>query len=343
MHRGHLSGYSGSTMFRFLQSLQHPEWFHGQGKTPPFFEGWYYKIVDPTERHRLAVIPAIFLSEESEQQHAFVQVLEGETRSATYHRYPSQAFEWHETPFRVSVGSNVFGLDHLSLDIDTAERSVFGEIAFENTKPWPVSWFAPGIMGPFAWLPFLETYHGVLSLDHTLRGTLRVDGQSVSFDGGRGYIEKDWGASFPSAWVWLQTNHFSQPGTSLTASIARIPLGPFRFPGFIVGLWHQGRLHRFTTYNLSRIEHLHIGSSTLEWTLRSPRVRLEIIATRAEGALLRGPSKVDMGVRVPETLSAEVWVRLAVLSRGQLTTVFQDTGRHAGLEIVGDVERLLRP
>ncbi len=324
----------------YLDTLRHPERYHGQGKAPPFFEGWYFKIVDATERHRLAIIPAIFLSAESEQQHAFVQVLEGESRSVTYHRYPSEAFAWHDRPFQVSVGPNRFGLDWMSLDIHSPERTIHGQIALENIMPWPVTWFSPGIMGPFAWLPFLETYHGVLSLDHSLSGSLEINGRSVSFDGGRGYVEKDWGTSFPSAWVWLQTNHFSRPGTSLTASVANIPIGPWRFPGFIVGLWHDGRLHRFATYNLSRIERLEVGGTTVSWTLRNRDERLEIVATRAQGGLLRGPSKVDMGVRVPETLGAQAEVRLSVLRAGEAITVFHDTGRHAGLEIVGDVALL---
>lgn len=29
----------------------------------------------------------------------------------------------------------------------------------------------------------------------------------MDFSGGRGYIEKDWGQSFPAAWVWLQINY----------------------------------------------------------------------------------------------------------------------------------------
>ncbi|MCW5857485.1 MAG: hypothetical protein KIS63_04285 [Caldilineales bacterium] len=27
-------------------------------------------------------------------------------------------------------------------------------------------------------------------------------------------MEKDWGQSFPAAWVWMQTNHFGAAGTS---------------------------------------------------------------------------------------------------------------------------------
>jgi hypothetical protein len=31
--------------------------YHGHGKRPPFFEGWYYKLVSADETQRYAVIP----------------------------------------------------------------------------------------------------------------------------------------------------------------------------------------------------------------------------------------------------------------------------------------------
>ena len=46
----------------FLQTVRHPAWYHGHDASPPFFEGWYYKLVDRTEAHRFAIIPGIFKS-----------------------------------------------------------------------------------------------------------------------------------------------------------------------------------------------------------------------------------------------------------------------------------------
>lgn len=41
-------------MIRWLRSTLHPAVYHGHGKEPPFFEGWYYKLVDASEHHRQA-------------------------------------------------------------------------------------------------------------------------------------------------------------------------------------------------------------------------------------------------------------------------------------------------
>jgi hypothetical protein len=195
-------------------------------------------------------------------------------------------------------------------------------------------------MGWYAWVPFMECYHGVVSLDHTIRGTLTVDGTTIDFGGGRGYIEKDWGQSFPEAWVWFQTNHFQQPGTSITASVAIIPWIRRSFPGFIIGLWHGSTLYRFSTYSGAQIEQLETTDQQLNWTVKGKLLRLEMTAVRTEGGLLHAPTTVDMGRRITETLDATVRVTLHSIRKDRSHLVFEGVGRCAGLEAVGDLQRL---
>ena len=327
-------------MIRFLRSALHPAAYHGHGKKPPFFEGWYYKIVDATEEQRFAIIPGVFLSDDPDRHHAFVQVLDGQTGHSTYHRYPPQEFWAAEGELDLHIGPNRFTAEHLSLQIESSEVEIRGELRFRDLHPWPVTLSSPGIMGWYAWVPFMETYHGVVSLDHEIQGALTVDGRLVDWTGGRGYIEKDWGQSFPAAWIWFQTNHFAQPGTSLTASVAIIPWLRGSFPGFIVGLWHQEVLYRFATYTGARIEKLDIADEAVTWVIRDRQHRLEMRAIHAEGGLIQAPTTVDMGRRIAETLSTRVETALYTLEGGRSCLIFQDTGRHAGLEAVGDLVRL---
>lgn len=329
-------------MRQFLRATLHPEWYHGHHRKPPLFEGWYYKLIDRSERHRYAVIPGVFLGTDAQTSHAFVQVLDGMTGETTYHRYPVGEFWAAEEDFDVRVGPNRFTLDHISLQIEAPERTLTGALHFTGLTPWPVKPTSPGIMGWYAWVPFMECYHGVLSLDHEIEGALTVGGERVDFAGGRGYIEKDWGRSFPAAWVWLQTNHFAQPRTSLTASVAMIPWVGRAFRGFIIGLWHGQELHRFATYTGARVEKLTISENEVTWVVRDRHHRLEMVAHRTQAGLLRGPSEADMGMRVPETLQATVAVHLSALAGGEERTLFEGTGRNAGLEVAGDLPRLLK-
>jgi len=328
-------------VIRTVRRTLHPAWYQGYGKKAPYFEGWYFKLVDPSQRHRLAVIPGIFKATNPGDSHAFVQVLEGASGEASYHEYPVEAFNGAARGLDVRIGANRFTLNGITLQIRSGGRSLEGSLDLVGLTPWPVTVISPGVMGWFAWIPFLQTYHGVLSFDHVIHGTLSVDGETVDFDGGRGYIEKDWGHSFPEAWVWMQTNHFDHLGTSLTASIATIPWLRTSFRGFIIGLWHQGHLYRFATYTGAQIEELILDDVGAMVVVSDRNHRLEIAAQGAEGGILRGPTGVNMAGRVPESLGASVTVRLSALGGGQPRLVLEGTGRSAGLEVVGDRDRLL--
>jgi hypothetical protein len=327
-------------MRRFLRSTLNPACYHGHGKHPPFFEGWYFKLVDASEQHRYAVIPGIFLSEDPGKHHAFVQILDGRTGKSVYQRYGAEEFLAADGEFDVRIGPNHFTAQRLTLDIQSPQWTARGELHFGSLTSWPVTLISPGIMGWYAWVPFMECYHGVVSLDHAIEGSLEIGDRAIDFTGGRGYIEKDWGQSFPAAWIWFQTNHFERAGTSLTASVAIIPWVRRSFPGFIIGLWHDGVLYRFATYTGARIERLDIADERIVWIVRDSHHRLEMEAARTEGGLLRAPTPLDMGRRIAETLKATVEVSLYKDNGRDSQLIVHDTGRHAGLEAVGDLEAL---
>ena len=334
-------------MFRFVRATLNPAGYHGPrgGYRPalPFFEGWYFKLVDAREAARLAVIPGVFHAQDPAESHAFVQVLDGATGQATYHRYPIEAFQAAGTGFDIWIGPNRFSQTGLTVDIDDGQHTLRGELRFRNPAPapWPVTLLSPGIMGWYAWAPFMECYHGVVSFNHGLDGELTLGGQRRDFAGGRGYIEKDWGRSFPSAWIWAQTNHFARAETCLTASIAIIPWRGSAFPGFIVGLRHNDRLYRFATYTGARTRALDIGPDQVRWVVANRQHTLEMVATRAQGALLVAPTPSGMDRRIAETLDARVAVRLTEAGPNG-RRILEDEGRNAGLEAAGDLDRLRR-
>ena len=318
-----------------LTGVRHPEGYHGAGVSSSFFEGWYVKVVSADRRARWAVIPGVFLGPEGDGE-AFVQVLDGATGESWYHRYDVSAFEAEPDRFGVRVGPNTFSSQGMTVDLP----SLSGEVRFTTPlDPWPVTWRSPGVMGWYAWVPRMECKHGVVSLGHDLQGSLRHGGVSTEFDGGRGYCEKDWGAAFPAAYVWLQSNHFRERDTCLTASVALVPWVRSAFRGHIVGLLHGGELHRFATYTGATTTRLEIGDDAVRWDLRSRRgAVLEISADRPRGGLLHAPVRTQMHRRVEETLDATVHVRLLDPSGRVL---LDDVGSCAGLEVHGDLDRLL--
>lgn len=315
-------------------TVMHPEIYHGKNQKPPFFEGWYYKLVSADGNHRLAIIPGVILGDEDQ---SFVQVLNGATGVATYFEYPSRALKAEDGKFDILVGRSQFGPDFIKMNIAMQHGVVQGELRFEGVSPWPVTRFSPGAMGWYSWVPTMECNHGVLSFDHRIEGTLKVNSEEMDFTGGRGYMEKDWGQSFPEAYIWAQGNHFAEEGTSLTASIAVIPWKGARFPGFIVGLWRNGKLSRFTTYSGAKLESLQIADNKVEVVLRDSQYRLELSMGRDAGGLVQAPTRENMSRRVAQSLSNETAVKMTDLS-GKV--IFEGVTRYAGLEMA-DPEKLL--
>lgn len=330
-----------------LRNTWRPAVYHGHHKQRRFFEGWYFKLVDASGDNRYAIIPGIFLHDDPAESHAFIQTLDGVDGSSTYHRYPLAEFKAAKTEFDLHIGPNHFRADSLSLDIASPERQIKGKLRFDKVTPWPVEPLSPGVMGWYSFAPFMECYHGVLSFDHQIEGNLNIDGQPVDFSGGRGYIEKDWGKAFPRGYIWMQSNHFEMPGTCLTGSIAMIPWLWYEFRGYIVGLWHQGELYRFTTYTGADTDKLILTDTHVHWELsgkagsgaKRDLYRLEIDAERASGGLLHAPYRTAMQERIVESLTANINVRL--IRQSDRKSLFESVGRYGGLEVAGELEKLL--
>ena len=332
-------------MDKFISNLNHyfngvlnPDSYHGFGRRGPFFEGWYYKLINPEGDQRWTIIPGVYIGAKPEDSHSFIQVMDGINGRTYYINFPYVQFIPDEKDFHVSIGRNEFSARQIHLAIENDKLDLCGDLTFDNLSPWPVTWRSPGIMGWFAWVPGMECYHGVVSLDHEIKSSLRFNGRKTDFTGGRGYIEKDWGKAMPKAWIWLQCNHFTQPGISLTASIAVIPWGPLSFNGFIIGLLLNGSLYKFATYTGARIDRITVNDSDVDLRIADNKKQLHIHARRVGGGSLKAPSVSQMDRRITETLSAEVEFELSIRQRGVWQKVFEDSGRYVGLEVVGNLK-----
>ena len=316
---------------RRWRAIWNPDMYHGWGHSKKYFEGWYFKIVDATEGSAFAFIPGISMGKNGEQ-HAFIQVLDGKRCTAEYIRFDADAFQPSDRVFDIQLADNQFSTKQIRLDLP----HIKGVLTFENTTPWTKMLGAPGIMGWFSFVPFMECYHGVVSLNHTIKGSLTINDQEIDFTGGRGYIEKDWGISFPRGWIWLQTNHFDDESISLIASVAHIPFLGSHFIGYIVGFWFQKKLYRFTTYTGAKMTTQIIDNQIL-LNFKDSKNELIITATKAGTGSLIAPLHGDMTGKVNESLQAIIDVKF--YEYGKL--IFEGLGRNAGLEAAGEVDVLL--
>ncbi|KAG0085857.1 hypothetical protein BGZ93_004191 [Podila epicladia] len=247
--------------------------------------------------------------------------------------------------------------------------------------PLPTSLLMPSIMGATAYMPFLECIHGVASLHHPIQkgqiATFSANDNILSesfYDGGVGYLEKDWGINFPSTWIWAQANVFkTTPGSSMLFSLASIPvLGPdfsdwvkkhlpfasgwTEWPGMLLVYYHapSKTLYNFSSYvPTAKLRSVKVsldidkGTQTVYFkaTTRDhnwSEIALEANITRAIGGgiPLRTPSRAKrrMAIGVEEATTAHTTVKLWRLGSGEI--LVEDEGQGSGLEVEGNVKWL---
>lgn len=305
----------------------HPEIFQGHTSKQKYFEGWYYKLVAADERQAIAVIPGIAIYDDADR-HAFIQLINGVSQETSYHRFPLDQFSADTRELKIQIGQNHFSRTKVTLEL----LEIRGEIQIINPIPLVSSLFNPGIMGWYSFMPRMQCYHGIVSLHHQLRGNTSGTLGDIDWEKGIGYIEKDWGTSFPKCWIWLHSNHFNLSApASLMASVAHIPwLGRY-FPGFIVVLLAEGIEYRFATYNGSRMKCSVLGDKVV-MEFKRKDLHLSLQAFRGPTAVLRSPITGQMTGKVNESLQATVEV---VLTKSG-STIWASTGSTAGLEVAGD-------
>lgn len=305
-----------------------------------YFEGWYYKQVSADGLHTVSFIPGI--SKHDKQIHPFIQVIYAEHISAQW----SQTTEWlpldaddfeaTDEPFALRLGRNSFRKDGLRVDLEGQDLTVRGELRFTNMIDLPETTWMPTIMGPFSYLPGMECIHSVNSLSHRTDGVLHINGQAIDFTGGKGYIEKDWGSSFPKHYVWLQCNHFKDEDASLFFSWANIPFLACSFEGYIAHLYYAGEHHRFATYTRGGIK-IEGNQSKVEIQLSNSYSKLSISAVQHASGRLLAPQNGRMDHAIKEGLFGEISFDF---ERHDHSQSIQDSSDIAGVEIVWKKEKV---
>jgi tocopherol cyclase len=309
-----------------LYKIFHPEVFQGSLRKSNYFEGWYFKHVSGNEDDAFAVIPGVSLSGDS---HSFVQFVDGKTGISHYFRYKISDFKFDKKRFRIGIGKSNFSSSGIDLDLSNETIKVSGRIEYTDILQIPSGILSPGIMGWYSFVPTMECNHGIVSVSHNMNGSLTVNGESRPYAMGKGYIEKDWGVSFPESWLWLQCNNFPSSTASVMISIAKIPWRKRFFIGFIAFVSMNGKTTVLATYNGARVESLRrLDLYKTEISISKGDLSVSAIVTKKGGYALKAPVDGAMKNIIKESLDSEA--DLKIIKSGQ--TLFAEKGIFAGYE-----------
>lgn len=311
---------------------------HRPPMNKPFFEGWLFKLVTAGGKV-LSFIPGISKDGEGNDC-AFIQAFAPNYLCPTYYEADIRRFHARSHPFEINFEDNRFTQKGLKVRLSGNGNTFEGLVRFKNMVLLDRSLLNPGIMGPFSFVPGLSCWHEVLSLRHELEGQIVVNGEVWDFEGGVGYIDKDWGLSFPNHLFWVQAGQFeSDRDLAVTAALARVNVAGTSVPGVLCVLYYKGQQYRFCTYNGAFVLNVEkVGEQKIEVKIKKGRDILTItVHYSAINTLLPAPHMGSMRRKGVQEHHVE---KLHISLTRDGAPLLEDCSTGGAMQITGDYSKL---
>ena len=325
-------------------SLYNPHVFPNQG---PFFEGWYIRFTDSDQNRTFGFLFGKVVPEDTKLAHklAFMGLIYDDqhtSRLLSYDAFPSSSTvnitvrggqPVTSNPevsgpayFRFEAGNvGYIKVKRNRTEIKVNVNGTLFEARIGESVPWD-----PEHKGPMGWLvnvPIMPLYWFVYSTRSPLLSYKwqHPNGDVIEGKSGLVHMEKNWGPSFPSAWIWTQgvtSNHISY-------AIAFGPLGfgPVTLSGHLGGYKNPNKdtdiSFRPDNSKMSHTLDPCSGSVSATVDMITHKIQFSISAKPATFSCLYGP--MTNGFRRVSTESFKATAKIEVYKRFLFWTELIDT------------------
>lgn len=211
-------------------------------KKGPWFEGWYLRLTDSTQKRSFATIMTSYTSERGGSidrqnlkgyQALLVDDVNNLGTALKIEEFPertSQIGAFWQTTNRSGISTLTENSVDLRFEDGTRLQMEIGE-----RKPWSADagWWGPA--GYLTLLKFFPLQWFVASMGSPTKYKLTIPSKNLVLEGeGALHIEKNWGKMFPEAWIWSQA---TSEDNSAHLMLAGGPLhfGPLWVNTYLVG------------------------------------------------------------------------------------------------------------
>lgn len=269
----------------------------------PFFEGFYFKVT--TDDIALAIVVGFSL--EKNNSTAFIQCYNTKTFKMDYLEYEYKDFYFDLLSETVYIKDSYFGEDEVYLFDDRLDYTIHYHMT--NCLKLDSNIYSPTIMGPFYYLPFMQCNHAIITLKSSVSGTMKFNEEIVNIEG-IGYVEKDWGNSFPSEYIWLQSNHSSNSNANLFLACANIPLVVSEFIGVIGVFIVEGKTYRIGTYYGAKLIERSMIDDLCSVVIKQGKYVFSFKIRNGTTFELKGPNNGLMTTRINESLDSRCLLKV---------------------------------
>ncbi len=271
------------------------QYYHGL-KKKSYFEGWYFK--HQSEDQSIAFIPAIFTDEKGKTT-AVMQIINNNHSWRV--EFEMVEVNCEKEQLSIRMGDCFFSSRGIVLDINEEDIQVHAKIEYEDFLE-----LDKDIMGPFKYFPMMECKHGIISLFHHINGFVEVNGEKIVFNNDIGYIETDYGKSFPENYTWTHATWEDENENAIMVAAATIPYLKVQFLGCISCVLFEGKQMVFATYFGAKVKKL----SKDEIEIIQGKYRLEVKCLKKNPILLSAPKLGGLKIPVYENLISTVQYKL---------------------------------
>ena len=198
---------------RSMLRIFKPTTLRGNLERNKFFEGWFQKIYSKEQKASIVIIYG-YATQNTQDKFGFIQILfPNQVNEIIY--FNRNAFSCDPHQHIVRMGENVLTTE--IINIKTNDFTI--HLKLKNNQ---VSKTFKNSMGYSYFLPNLPCYHAVLNTGHRVSGEIKQKNERFIIENEPGYLEKNWGTSFPETYYWLHAVDPNDPAVSLLFSRAEI-------------------------------------------------------------------------------------------------------------------------
>ena len=195
--------------------------------------------------------------------------------------------------------------------------------------------------GCLSYLPIFEPGWQILMAHGLATGWVDWQGKLYQFTDAPVYSEKNWGASFPEKWFWINCNSFiNQPDLALTAGGGIRKVLWWQEEVGLVGIHYQGKFYEFAPWNSQVSWQIQPWG---KWQMQAVNQDFEVSlrgTTNLPGTYVRTPTAKGLVFNCRDTTRGKLSLELRSRNVGKAqsrssTTILKANTKIAGLEIGG--------
>jgi hypothetical protein len=297
-----------------------PNSIRGTFERNKFFEGWFQKVYSKAHKASFILIYG-YATHNSDDEFGFLQVLiPNQVPELVYFPKNEVSCDIEKHIFR--MGNNLLTTELIRIDINGLRI----DLNLKSSQPFRTF---KNSMGYTYFIPNLPCYHSVLNTAQSVSGEIQHKGLCYTLDHEMGYLEKNWGTTFPESYFWVHAIDPNNPAISLLFSRAKIVwLGKtyIKHVGYFCFDGQQIELRELKNFSVSNSN---LGPENRSIQIRSASAHLDLALEYGREVLFKGPKDGALSRIIQHQTDASIKVSLIYENRShqfQMVGNFEDIG-----------------